>query len=107
MRTSRISMSKEGTVMQPHPHPHPHTVFVNRPARLRSRMPQLLFSATLAVALLGAMVLLGSWEAGASHADASTAAPLMVADPWNSSVPAASEVLRGAEPVPDEAVATF
>ena len=95
--------------MQSHPHPHPHTVFVNRPPRLRRRMPQLLFSATLAVALLAAMILLGYWEAGTSHADASTvAAPapaaMVIRD---SAVPAASEVLRKAEPVPDEAVATF
>ena len=31
--------------------PHPHTVFVNRPPRRRSRMPQLLFGSTS----LGAM----------------------------------------------------
>ena len=90
-----------------HPHPHPHTVFVNRPARLRCRMPQLLFSATLAVALLAVMILLGYWEAGASQAEAFTAASPVATDIWNSSVPAASEVMRGAEPVPDEAVATF
>jgi hypothetical protein len=90
-----------------HPHPHPHTVFVNRPARLRCRMPQLLFSATLAVALLAVMILLGYWEAEASHAEAFTAVSPVAADIWNSSVPAASEVMRGAEPVPDEAVATF
>jgi hypothetical protein len=87
--------------------PHPHTVFVNRPARLRRRMPQLLFSATLAVALLAAMVLLGHWEAGASHPDASTVAVPATTAARDSGVPAASEVLRKAEPVPDEAVATF
>ena len=87
--------------------PHPHTVFVNRPARLRCRMPQLLFSATLAVALLAAMVLLGYWEAGASHAEASTVAAPAATMVRDSAVPTASEVLRNAEPVPDEAVATF
>ncbi|VTU36977.1 hypothetical protein RA8CHR_05613 [Variovorax sp. RA8] len=87
--------------------PHPHTVFVNRPARLRCRMPQLLFSATLAIALLAAMVLLGHWEVGASHPDASTGAAPAATGVWDSAVPAASEVLRNAEPVPDEAVATF
>ncbi len=93
--------------MQSHPHPHPHTVFVNRPPRLRRRMPQLLFSATLAVALLASMILLGYWEAGASQADASTVAAPAAMVIRDSAVPAASEVLRKAEPVPDEAVATF
>ncbi len=87
--------------------PHPHTVFVNRPARLRCRMPQLLFSATLAVAMLAAMVLLGYWEVGASHPDPSTVAAPAARVVRDSAVPAASEVLRKAEPVPDEAVATF
>ena len=87
--------------------PHPHTVFVNRPARLRCRMPQLLFSATLAIALLAAMVLLGHWEVRASHPDASAVAAPAATGVRDFAVPAASEVLRNAEPVPDEAVATF
>ncbi|VTU40858.1 hypothetical protein H4CHR_05591 [Variovorax sp. PBS-H4] len=87
--------------------PHPHTVFVNRPARLRRRMPQLLFSATLAVALLAAMILLGRWEVRASQASASAVAAPMETDVRAFAVPAASEVLHNAEPVPDEAVATF
>ncbi|VTU38140.1 hypothetical protein H6CHR_05147 [Variovorax sp. PBL-H6] len=87
--------------------PHPHTVFVNRPARLRSRVPQLLFSATLAIALLAAMVLLGYWEVMASPADASEVAWPAATEVRDFAVPAASEVLRNAEPVPDEAVATF
>ena len=87
--------------------PHPHTVFVNRPARLRRRMPQLLFSATLAVTLLAAMVLLGHWEGGASHPAVPMAAAPAAAGGRDPSIPAASEVLRTAEPVPDEAVSTF
>ena len=87
--------------------PHPHTVFVNRPARRRCRMPQLLFSATLAVALLAAMVLLGYWEVGASHSAVPTVAAPAATVVRDSAVPAASDVLRRAEPVPDEAVATF
>ena len=55
--------------------PHPHTVFVNRPARRRSRMPQLLFGSTaLGAMLLAALTVLGHWEAGAGPATSPTVA---------------------------------
>lgn len=87
--------------------PHPHTVFVNRPPR-RNRTPRLLLgSVVLAAALLAALALLGQWEAGASHTALPTVAAPAAAGGRDPSVPAASEVLRNAEPVPDEAVSTF
>ena len=87
--------------------PHPHTVFVNRPARRRSRLLKLLpGSVAMAVLLLTALSLLGRWQAEASHA-----APPRVAMPAapsvDPSVPDAGKVLRNAAPVPDEAVNTF
>lgn len=89
--------------------PHPHTVFVNRPPR-RNRTPRLLLgSAALAAALLAVLALLGHWEAGASHSAVpavAVPAPAATGD-RDPSVPAAGEVLRNAEPVPDEAVSTF
>lgn len=88
--------------------PHPHTVLVNRPPRRRSRMQQLLLgSVALAVALLAVLVLLGHWQAEASHPAARTVAVPTPAVSGDASVPAASEVLRNAAPVPDEAVSTF
>ncbi|MDR6534919.1 hypothetical protein [Variovorax soli] len=90
--------------------PHPHTAFVNRPPRRRTRMQQLLLgSVALAVALLAALVLLGAWQAEASHPPALMFAvpTLTSAGSGDASVPAASEVLRNAPSVPDEAVSTF
>ena len=94
--------------MQPHPQPHPHTAFVNRPARRRSRMQQLLLgSVALAAAMLAVLVLLGHWQAEASPPTAPTVASPAPAGSGDPSVPAASEALRNAPPVPDEPVSTF
>ena len=88
--------------------PHPHTVFVNRPARRRSRMPQLLFGSTsLGAMLLAALSVLGRWEAGAGPAAPPTVAASAEVPREQSSIPAASEVLRDAPPVPDEAVSSI
>jgi hypothetical protein len=104
MRTSRVSMSKEGIAMQP----HPHTAFVNRPARRRSRMQQLLLgSVALAAAMLAVLILLGHWQAEAGPpATLTVASPARVGS-GDGPVPAASEAMRNAPPVPDEAVSTY
>jgi hypothetical protein len=71
-------------------------------------MQQLLLgSVALAAALLAVLVLLGHWQAEASHPAARTIVVPSSNASGDPSVPAASEVLRNAAPVPDEAVSTF